>query len=179
MTGQTVAMIWSDAMKHGNKHLWTIYEVLSLEPLQLIGPHTRGNGNSIIVLCLCHVSLHYMHLIPAPVDQRSASACSYKHPWITCPKMRQAHQWPTSSLWTEATFSCEIIYTCTSMPRKRWRSCVRSCINMSGYLVQELNVGTAAFHANLSWTNQAAIVRQFRSNGCCLKGTQLQCSRSH
>ena len=38
--------------------------------------------------------IQYRHLIPAPVDQTSTSAWSYKHPWITCQKISQGHQRP-------------------------------------------------------------------------------------
>ena len=41
------------------------------------------------------VALQYRHLISSPVDRSSAIAWLYKHPWITCQKIRQAHQWLT------------------------------------------------------------------------------------
>ena len=41
------------------------------------------------------IRLKYRHVIPAPVDRTSASAWLYIHPWITCPKISQIHQWYT------------------------------------------------------------------------------------
>ena len=37
--------------------------------------------------------IQYRHLIPAPVDRTSASFWLYKHPWVTCQKISQTHQY--------------------------------------------------------------------------------------
>ena len=66
---------------------------------------------------------------------------SYKHPWITCPKMSQAHQWPTPSLWIDAKLWGHLyIYAQETW----WQYGVRSCImyGLPTHLVQELNVST-------------------------------------
>ena len=44
------------------------------------------SGMSLTWAMVVVVIIQYRHLIPAPVDQTSAIAWLYKHPWITCQK---------------------------------------------------------------------------------------------
>ena len=45
------------------------------------------------VVIIAFLDLQYRYLTPAPVNQMSASVCSYKHPWITGQRISQQHHY--------------------------------------------------------------------------------------
>ena len=115
--------------------------------------------------------LQYRHLIPAPVYRTSASACFYKHPWITCQKKAKHINGPCS-LCIKATFSWEVIHA--SMPG--WQPGVRLCIMpwLPAHLVQELNVSTVYIGRRMDSSKSEMVRRGISTNKTVLipiKGT--------
>ena len=91
------------------------------------------------------IHVQYRHSFPAPVARTSASACLYKHSWITSQRISK-HINDTRSLRINATLSCEVIH----VPGNGWHLGIRSCI-MPGrptHLVSELYVGTVCTEAS-------------------------------
>ena len=92
--------------------------------------------------------LMYTHLIPATVDQMSASSWLDKHPWITCQKKK-----PSMAM-TQVACKSKLLSVVRSGACSRihaqetgWQSGVRSCImpRLPMHLVQELNTCTVVF----------------------------------
>ena len=98
--------------------------------------------------------VQYRHLIPAPVNQTSASAWWCKHPWITCQKNKPSTSMTHVACKSKLRSVVRSGHPCIHAQETGCQLGVQSCImpGLPMHFVQELNVGTVEFYCHISNT---------------------------